>query len=103
MTTAPLLGSGGSFPTPDEDFAKEEIPTGVAPWPSRIAATIVDLGIIVLPLGIGWSIVDSLRDDNGGGEADRFVFGAIALAVQKRYPRGLADGEEAREQSGGYK
>lgn len=81
MTTAPLLGSGGSFPTPDEDFAKEEIPTGVAPWPSRIAATIVDLGIIVLPLGIGWSIVDSLRDDNGGGEADRFVFGAIALAV----------------------
>ena len=31
------------------------------------------------------------------------LFGAIALAVQKRYPRGLADGEEAREQSGGYK
>ena len=31
------------------------------------------------------------------------LFGAIALAVQKRYPRGLAEGEEAREQSGGYK
>ncbi|WP_338892139.1 iron chelate uptake ABC transporter family permease subunit [Rhodococcus sovatensis] len=81
MTTAPLLGSGGSHPTPDKDFAKEQIPTGVAPWPPRIAATVVDLGIILIPLVIGWSIVDSLRDDNGGGEADRFVFGSIALSV----------------------
>lgn len=31
------------------------------------------------------------------------AFGALALWVQKRYPRGLAEGEEAREQSGGYK
>ncbi len=29
--------------------------------------------------------------------------GAAALWIQKKYPRGLADGEEAREQSGGYK
>lgn len=30
-------------------------------------------------------------------------FGALALYVQKKYPRTLAEGEEAREQSGGYK
>ncbi|WP_442971981.1 iron chelate uptake ABC transporter family permease subunit [Rhodococcus sp. P1Y] len=81
MTTAPMLGSGGPHPNPNEDFAKEEIPRGPAPWPPRIAAFAVDLAIVLLPLGIGWSIVDSLRDDNGGGEADRFVFGAIAVAV----------------------
>lgn len=31
------------------------------------------------------------------------AFAAAALWIQKKYPRGLADGEEAREQSGGYK
>ncbi len=31
------------------------------------------------------------------------AFGAMALAIQKKYPRGLADGEEAGEKSGGYK
>ncbi|MGI9015606.1 MAG: hypothetical protein ACR2HR_00630 [Euzebya sp.] len=31
------------------------------------------------------------------------AFGALALYVQKKYPRTLAQGEEAREQSGGYK
>ena len=31
------------------------------------------------------------------------AFGALALWVQKRYPRGLAEGEEPRESSGGYK
>ncbi|WP_370328278.1 hypothetical protein [Euzebya sp.] len=31
------------------------------------------------------------------------AFGAAALWIQKRYPRTLAEGEEAREQSGGYK
>ncbi|WP_072801741.1 iron chelate uptake ABC transporter family permease subunit [Rhodococcoides yunnanense] len=81
MTTAPLLGPGNPHPTPDENFAKEEIPRGTAPWRLRLAATVVDLAIVLLPLAIGWSIVDSLRDDNGGGEADRFVFGAIAVAV----------------------
>lgn len=30
-------------------------------------------------------------------------FAAVALWVQKRYPRTLADGEEARPQAGGYK
>ena len=31
------------------------------------------------------------------------AFAVLAVAVQKRYPRALADGEEARPQSGGYK
>jgi hypothetical protein len=31
------------------------------------------------------------------------AFAVIALRVQKRYPRALAEGEEARPQSGGYK
>jgi iron complex transport system permease protein len=81
VTTAPLLGSGNLHPNPDDDYAKEDIPRGPAPWSPRIAATVVDLAIVLLPLGIGWSIVDSLRDDNGGGQADRFVFGGIAVAV----------------------
>lgn len=31
------------------------------------------------------------------------VFAIIALRIQKRFPRALAEGEEARPQSGGYK
>lgn len=31
------------------------------------------------------------------------AFGVIALAVQKRFPRALAEGEEAGPKSGGYK
>ncbi|MBA2529192.1 MAG: hypothetical protein H0V19_04405 [Euzebyales bacterium] len=31
------------------------------------------------------------------------AFAAVALAIQKRYPRALAEGEESRPQSGGYK
>jgi hypothetical protein len=31
------------------------------------------------------------------------AFGALALAIQKRYPRGLVEGEEAGDKSGGYK
>ncbi len=31
------------------------------------------------------------------------AFGVVALLVQRRYPRALAEGEEARPQSGGYK
>lgn len=97
--TAPLLGSGGSHPIPDDDFTKEDIPRGPAPWPPRIAASVVDLAIVLLPLGVGWSIVDSLRDDNGGGEADRFVFGAIALAVAVGlfvWNQGFREGKEGQ-------
>ncbi len=31
------------------------------------------------------------------------AFAVMAVAVQKRYPRALADGEQSRPQSGGYK
>jgi len=31
------------------------------------------------------------------------AFGAAGLYVQKKYPRALAEGEESRPQSGGYK
>ena len=31
------------------------------------------------------------------------VFAILALRIQKRFPRALAEGEEARPQSGGYK
>lgn len=31
------------------------------------------------------------------------AFAVLALQIQKRYPRALAEGEEARPQSGGYK
>jgi hypothetical protein len=31
------------------------------------------------------------------------AFGVIATAIQKRYPRELAEGEEAAPKSGGYK
>ncbi|MCZ4079876.1 iron chelate uptake ABC transporter family permease subunit [Rhodococcus sp. H36-A4] len=81
MTTAPSLGSKNPRRPSDVDFSREEIPRGPAPWFLRVLAAIVDLAIVLLPVGIGWSIVDSLRDDNGGGEADRFVFGAISVIV----------------------
>ncbi|MGA9870801.1 MAG: RDD family protein, partial [Rhodococcus sp. (in: high G+C Gram-positive bacteria)] len=99
MTTTPLSVPKGPHPGIDEDFSKEDVPTGVAPWAPRIAATIVDLAIVLLPLGIGWSIVASLRDANGGGEADRFVFGAIALSVALGlflWNQGFRDGNEGQ-------
>lgn len=65
----------------DDDFTREDIPRGPAPWRPRTFAAAVDIAIVLLPVFIGWSIVDSLRDANGGGEADRFVFGTITAAV----------------------
>ena len=65
----------------DDAFATEDIPRGPARWTPRAWAAIVDLAIVLIPLAIGWSVVDSLREANGGGQADRFVFGSIALAV----------------------
>ena len=65
----------------DDAFATEDIPRGQARWTPRAWAAIVDLAIVLIPLAIGWSVVDSLREANGGGQADRFVFGSIALAV----------------------
>ncbi len=74
------LGDRPHLPS-DDDFATEDIPRGPAPWQPRTLAAAVDAAIVLLPVFVGWSIVDSLRDANGGGEADRFVFGTITAAV----------------------
>ncbi len=37
--------------------------------------------MFLLPLLVGWYVVQSLRDENGGGEADRAVFGGTAIAI----------------------
>ncbi|MFD4293307.1 FecCD family ABC transporter permease [Rhodococcus sp. NPDC058505] len=65
----------------DVDYAIREVPRGPAPRGRRALATAVDLGVVALPLLIGWFIVDSLRDGNGGGQMDRLVFGGVAVAV----------------------
>lgn len=81
MTTAPSSFTGNPHPGPDENYAREEIPRGPAPWAPRAAAAAVDIAIVALPTFIAWSIVDALRDDNGGGQADRMVFGVIGATV----------------------
>ncbi|WP_433604220.1 FecCD family ABC transporter permease [Prescottella agglutinans] len=63
------------------DYVKEVVPEGPAPWHLRALANLVDLVVVAIPLVIGWYLVDSLADANGGGEADRAVFGGAAVAV----------------------
>jgi len=58
-----------------------EVPRGPAPVPLRVAAAVVDVAITALPLVVGGLVVRSLSDVNGGGQADRVVFGAFAVAV----------------------
>ncbi|MGW0045153.1 FecCD family ABC transporter permease [Rhodococcus sp. NPDC003348] len=65
----------------DVDYAVREVPRGPAPRSRRALATAIDLATVALPLVIGWFIVDSLRDANGGGQMDRVVFGVVAVAV----------------------
>lgn len=64
----------------DVDYAVREIPRGPAPRLRRASATAIDLAAVVFPLLVGWIVVDALRDDNGGGQMDRVVFGAVAIA-----------------------
>ncbi|QKT11723.1 iron chelate uptake ABC transporter family permease subunit [Rhodococcus sp. W8901] len=66
---------------PQSDFGKEVVPQGPAPTALRLLANLVDLGVVAAPLVLGWYLVDSLRDANGGGEADRVVFGGAALLI----------------------
>ena len=64
-----------------------------------MAAAAIDALIVLIPLFIGWSIVDALGDDNGGGQADRFVFGTIAVLVSSAlfvWNRGYRDGNEGQ-------
>ncbi|MDH6281069.1 iron chelate uptake ABC transporter family permease subunit [Prescottella agglutinans] len=63
------------------DFGKVVVLEGPAPLRLRAFANLVDLAVVAIPLVIGWYLVDSLADANGGGEADRAVFGGAALAV----------------------
>nr|WP_261773412.1 iron chelate uptake ABC transporter family permease subunit [Rhodococcus corynebacterioides] len=62
---------------------------------SRVVAHTVDVALPALPLLIGVVVVLSLADANGGGEIDRAVFGALALASALGvafWNRGLRDG-----------
>ncbi|THV08897.1 iron ABC transporter permease [Nocardioides caeni] len=63
------------------DHTQVEVPRGPAPLALRAAATVIDVVVVGLPLVIGGLIVHSLRDANGGGQADRAVFGSFAVAV----------------------
>ncbi|WP_424809623.1 iron chelate uptake ABC transporter family permease subunit [Rhodococcus sp. 27YEA15] len=74
------LGSGRPR-GPSETYGRKIVPRGPAPARLRILAALLDTLVIALPLVIGWYIVQSLQDDNGGGEADRAVFGATAVAI----------------------
>ncbi|MFN3540992.1 MAG: RDD family protein, partial [Rhodococcus sp. (in: high G+C Gram-positive bacteria)] len=99
MTTAPLLGPHGARRSSDEPYGTEDVPTGPPPRSSRLAAAAIDALIVLIPLFVGWSIVDALRDDNGGGQADRFVFGTIAVCVAAAlfvWNRGYRDGNEGQ-------
>lgn len=66
---------------PSENYGRRVVPRGPAPVRLRVLAGLFDVAIIALPLVIGWYIVQSLQDDNGGGEADRAVFGGTAIAI----------------------
>jgi len=87
VTSTPTPGSVAARPGPTETrgthpteiYGSLEVPTGPAPLQRRLLAALADLGVVALPLVIGWFIVDSLRDDNGGGQMDRAVFGGVAL------------------------
>ncbi|NLU84762.1 iron chelate uptake ABC transporter family permease subunit [Rhodococcus sp. HNM0569] len=67
--------------TSRESFGRREIPRGPAPRGIRAVAWAFDTALTVLPFVLGWFVVDSLRDANGGGEADRLIFGAATLAI----------------------
>ncbi|MCA1008343.1 iron ABC transporter permease [Rhodococcus hoagii] len=62
-------------------YGKEVIPQGPAPRSRRLLADLLDLGIVAIPVVIGWYLVDSLADAKGGGQADRVIFGGAALLI----------------------
>ena len=66
--------------------------------------------VIPETLGVGRFVVSTnfyqvFRDSVVMGETTiaMIAFAVLALKIQKRFPRALAEGEEARPQSGGYK
>ncbi|WP_307830719.1 iron chelate uptake ABC transporter family permease subunit [Rhodococcus sp. KRD162] len=99
MTTRPLLGRHDARRPDGERCGVENVPVAPPQRSSRMAAAAIDALIVLIPLFIGWSIVDALGDDNGGGQADRFVFGTIAVLVSSAlfvWNRGYRDGNEGQ-------
>lgn len=80
MTMTKHLG-GDPSPGTSETYGRRIVPRGPAPARLRLLAGVLDLAVFTLPLVIGWFVVQSLRDDNGGGQADRAVFGGTAIAI----------------------
>lgn len=92
-------------PTVSNDSAQRDIPRGRAPVRLRALAAVADLGIIALPLLIGWAIVDSLSNENGGGPTDRAVFGGAAVAVALGlliWNRGFREGRSGQSAAKGW-
>lgn len=56
-------------------------PTGPPSTARRVAAELLDLALLAVPLAIGALLVDTLADANGGGQTDRAVFGGTAVLL----------------------
>lgn len=105
MTTTRQFGSDLPHLPTDEPYGKRDVPRGPAPLYLRALAGLLDIGIAAIPLLLGWYIVDSLRDDNGGGEADRVVFGGAAVAIAlglALWNRGFREGNTGQSSGKGW-
>ncbi|MBV6757475.1 FecCD family ABC transporter permease [Rhodococcus opacus] len=105
MTTTRQFGSFIPHLPTDEPYGKRDVPRGPAPLYLRALAGLLDIGIVAIPLVLGWYIVDSLRDDNGGGEADRVVFGGAAVAIAlglALWNRGFREGNTGQSSGKGW-
>ncbi|MFC9362211.1 FecCD family ABC transporter permease [Rhodococcus sp. NPDC057014] len=105
MTTTRQFGSDIPHLPTDEPYGKRDVPRGPAPLYLRALAGLLDIGTVAIPLVLGWYIVDSLRDDNGGGEADRVVFGGAAVAIAlglALWNRGFREGNTGQSSGKGW-
>lgn len=68
-------------PNPVEFTGHRIVPEGPAPLWRVVAAGLIDVALGLIPLGVGAMIVEALSDANGGGPADRLVFGGTAVIV----------------------
>jgi iron complex transport system permease protein len=87
--------SSGPHVAPDDRYGITVVPTGPAPRRLTLTADAIDALVVVLPLILGTLVVDSLRADNGGGQADRVVFGSLAVVIAVCalvWNRGFRDG-----------
>ncbi|MEV0946677.1 iron ABC transporter permease [Rhodococcus sp. NPDC049939] len=80
MTTRQFGSDIPHLPT-DEPYGRSDVPHGSAPLHLRALAAALDLGIVAIPLVLGWYTVNALSEANGGGQADRIVFGCAAVAI----------------------